>query len=542
MAVVAYHYPGPMFSGILAIPVASGMKRVRMTTSPGPASSTRQDSRAQEVIKVPLLLAEERLSKQSIRVGTAPQRPGIALVYSRPDGSLVDLNRPLKLTEVLTGQYSLRYEISLADHEHEFYTGRELPTLDEVSSFAARLHVGFRAHSPQEIVKRRINDGLQLVRWRMLDAMRVISRKYPPEDAGRAEEEINKALGSQPTALEEGITVYRFAASIFLDDDTRETLRQRRAIEREAYTTRESVHLQQARIVDESAIEEQRTALLNRTLREGQGLIALHLARHPDDTRAIIDLLVDRYDKDRQERLELVRILLEAGLLQSVDVEAIRHSVLQSDSLKVLLHPFGRDEFAWDQEIKPRPIGSAAHATPTDDTERQQASVPVEIYLDTEDHEVAERVFSATDSLLTLIGLLGPLDVEIVRGSIWRRANARIQEGLQSDEVRMILIKVERAIELAQIEGRQADVDAKQAGAVSQLLGSLSEVPQACVRVGSLLLIKYTEPTGPVVLSRSLSQPEIYALDRFPEIQTKPREVLAALASAVSMNETGDDL
>jgi hypothetical protein len=54
---------------------------------------------------------------------------------------------------------------------------------------------------------------------------------------------------------------------------------------------------------------------------------------------------------------------------------------------------------------------------------------------------------------------------------------------------------------------------------------------------GSLLIVKYTEPSGPVVLSRNLSQQKIRILERFPEIQRTPRDVLSALASALSMVE-----
>ena len=76
---------------------------------------------------------------------------------------------------------------------------------------------------------------------------------------------------------------------------------------------------------------------------------------------------------------------------------------------------------------------------------------------------------------------------------------------------------------------------------MSQLLTSLADIPQACIRVGSLLFIKYTDHTGPVILSRTLSQPEVRALERFPEIQTKPREVLGALASALSLDRIDDE-
>jgi hypothetical protein len=51
------------------------------------------------------------------------------------------------------------------------------------------------------------------------------------------------------------------------------------------------------------------------------------------------------------------------------------------------------------------------------------------------------------------------------------------------------------------------------------------------------LLIKYQDERGPIVLMRSLSQLEIRALERYPEIQMRPREALQALGTAVTTLE-----
>jgi hypothetical protein len=506
-----------------------------MTTTPHPASPQAEVPGA--VAQVRVILAEEPLARQSFRAGTAPKRPGVALVYAGADGRLVKLDRPLRFAEVLTGNYRRRYEVSITDYELELDFGHALPTLDDVFAFSARARVGFRVHDPEAIVRRATTDALRLVRWRLLDSARVISRKYAPEDRAGAEEEINKSLGSQPLVLDEGITIHRFTASISLDDETYSILSERRAMEREAYTVRQSSELQRAQIAENEYLDEQRVRSLQRVLGEGgQGLIALHLARHPDDTRAIIDLLIDRYDRDRQERIAVFAKLLEADLIQSADIEAIR-GILRVNSLQALGLSSGQDDRPLDRIIP------ALGGPEEGDWQAARSGVGIEAYVDTEDYDTAEKVFHALDDMLEAVGLIiRPTDVDIVRGSFWKRAKAELQQGVESDEVRIRLMKIERAIELAQIDRRQAEVDVQEAGAVSQLLTSLSEVPQACVRVGSLLLIKYTEPSGPVVLSRSLSQPEIYALERFPEIQTKPHEVLSALASAVSMNETEDEL
>ncbi|WP_250035213.1 hypothetical protein [Paractinoplanes maris] len=159
--------------------------------------------------------------------------------------------------------------------------------------------------------------------------------------------------------------------------------------------------------------------------------------------------------------------------------------------------------------------------------------VAVEVYLDTDDENVQQTVLAAVDAFVDAAGFDGPFDVEVRRGSIFRRSRAFLRKGADAAELPQRLAKVERALELKYLEKDQAEVDAAQSGAVQQLLDSLSGVPQACLRVGSIFLVKFEDARGPVVLVRTLSQLEMHALERFPEIQTDPRHALGALSTAV---------
>ncbi|MBB4904285.1 hypothetical protein [Actinophytocola algeriensis] len=164
-------------------------------------------------------------------------------------------------------------------------------------------------------------------------------------------------------------------------------------------------------------------------------------------------------------------------------------------------------------------------------------AIAVEAYLDTDDVLVARAAFAALDDIVELLGYERPEQESIQRGSWWRRTTAKLKTWLTSDEVTKRRIKVERALELVTIDGRQADVDVRTAEAVARLIASLQDIPQGCLRAGSILVLKYQGDNGPVVMSRNLSQLEIRALERFPEIQTKPRYVLDSLATAVSTLE-----
>lgn len=160
--------------------------------------------------------------------------------------------------------------------------------------------------------------------------------------------------------------------------------------------------------------------------------------------------------------------------------------------------------------------------------------IAVDSYLATDDPDIAAAVYGALDGIAAVLGYDTPEPYEHRRGSIFRRAKARFQQVLSSDELARRLVAVERALELRHIDNLQADVDSKEAEAVAGLLQSLEALPQACILIGSILLIKGTDSGGPFVLVRTLSPTEVSMFQRFPEIQMRPTEVLERLAMAVS--------
>jgi hypothetical protein len=126
---------------------------------------------------------------------------------------------------------------------------------------------------------------------------------------------------------------------------------------------------------------------------------------------------------------------------------------------------------------------------------------------------------------------------ELPRRSFWRRAWTFVT----SHEVETRLAKVERAIELATVDRYLAEVDADTAAAVSELLASITDIPEACVNLRSLLIVKYQKPSGPALIVRRLSLDEMLALERYPEILTRPREVMSLLAMITAAGTAIED-
>ena len=116
----------------------------------------------------------------------------------------------------------------------------------------------------------------------------------------------------------------------------------------------------------------------------------------------------------------------------------------------------------------------------------------------------------------------------------FRRSWAKIRKTATSSEAREIAAKAARAIEIHYLGSEQADIDQKVAEAQAKLIDSLADIPSACIRAGSILLIKYSGSNGPVLFTRNLSQLEISILEKFPEIQRTPQTALDTLALAIS--------
>jgi hypothetical protein len=162
-------------------------------------------------------------------------------------------------------------------------------------------------------------------------------------------------------------------------------------------------------------------------------------------------------------------------------------------------------------------------------------------YLDTDDPEVIEHTLRAVEAVHLALGYVDAELVEEIRGSIWRAWRVKLKNGLTSDHVADRLAKVERALDLGFLDVKQAQVDSQEAQAVATLLQALETQERACIRIGSILLIKYTTPSaGGVVLSRNLTPAEMTALQRYPAIQRNPETVLEQLATAVYELNTTD--
>lgn len=236
---------------------------------------------------------------------------GIEVVCQLVDGSLV---RAAQLSAF--SSYRRRYDVSVTDRFHTEHV--TLPALDDAFEFTGTMDIGWRVSDAVTVVERGVYDGLGLVRSTLLGHMRQISRKYPVEACAAADAEINAALGIAPMTLPEGIAVHRFSVRLSLDDATRRLLQERR-----------NVYL-------EGDIERLRIDATRRALNGDNALLMLHLTRHRDDTSSVIDLINRDHTASAQQRTELIKDLLNRGVIQDTDLDELTRALIQQSTTATL--------------------------------------------------------------------------------------------------------------------------------------------------------------------------------------------------------------
>jgi hypothetical protein len=107
-----------------------------------------------------------------------------------------------------------------------------------------------------------------------------------------------------------------------------------------------------------------------------------------------------------------------------------------------------------------------------------------------------------------------------------------------SSNAKESIAKAVRAAEIIGLNTRQSEYDSNEARATRDVLSSLEGTALACVKVGSLLIVKYPVEGEAIVLVRTLSVAEMNALEKFPEILSRPRRVFQELSMALAALET----
>ncbi|HHV48207.1 MAG TPA: hypothetical protein GXX56_04485 [Rhodocyclaceae bacterium] len=173
---------------------------------------------------------------------------------------------------------------------------------------------------------------------------------------------------------------------------------------------------------------------------------------------------------------------------------------------------------------------------------RSTRFIPVRAYIDETPEGAIDAISRAIDEVLTAFDFSVADEFPAIKGSWFKKWFGKTKDVLSQPEVIERLEKIERAVELKAIDKPQAEIDEKQAGAISKLIKSLDKVPNAAVQAGSVLVVKLTTAKGPVIQARTLSQDEMLQLENNQLLLQDPAEVLGRLSAACSNNRKNPSL
>lgn len=168
------------------------------------------------------------------------------------------------------------------------------------------------------------------------------------------------------------------------------------------------------------------------------------------------------------------------------------------------------------------------------DDEKTTQTIPIDIYLDSDE---PQEIFEVYDSVLKFaksIGFAETIEFEAIKGSWFKRLIAKSHEKLSSEDVQDRLKEAEYGIEVNTILKQQSEIDKNQSEALSNIITSLKDIPNAAIRIGALIVVKLTDDEGAVSLqTRTLSIKELHLLNKKPELLQMPKQILQALAKEI---------
>ncbi|MCD9616660.1 hypothetical protein [Chryseobacterium gleum] len=161
----------------------------------------------------------------------------------------------------------------------------------------------------------------------------------------------------------------------------------------------------------------------------------------------------------------------------------------------------------------------------------------IDIYIDTNDSKKIFNTYSAVLDLLKSIDFESFIELDAVKGSWWKRFSARSTEPTTKDDVKNKLESTQYGLEV-EILKSQSEIDKNQSEALANIMVSLKDIPDAAIRIGSLLVVKTTNPEGEVSLVvQTLSINQLQLINKNPNLIAQPKSILDRLSFLSENNE-----
>ncbi|MGA5314837.1 vWA domain-containing protein [Streptomyces pseudogriseolus] len=293
---------------------------------------------------VSLILNEHAIARS--RVGELPNLPpAVAIVYP-VEGGPFQVERVRTFSERWLGKGRPCFAVDLSDHRRQAsVTKTPLTCRDGGHRFQATIDVGFRVHDPAVVVARNVRDALTVVYGYLTDRIRLCASRFAITEAMPAQLAVNQELDRE-IRLPEGITIYHCKVQMEPDEAAARYIQGLEEARRRAQLGR---HTHEARLGEARSDEEiediraearrrreeqERAAMAGRPL-DFERLVQEHLVRHPEQTAHALELLARvreaeaaQHEIRDQRHAEMVKYLIERGVVREVDLPGLRQGVL----------------------------------------------------------------------------------------------------------------------------------------------------------------------------------------------------------------------
>jgi hypothetical protein len=246
---------------------------------------------------------------------TAAPRPGpnAVFVLSYNDGGLKIFQRGLGFTDRAGSRWCYVVDVS-----QRFSSGElQIPARGDIYYFQAWFDAGWQVSDAEAIVRNNIEFGEPLVSGFLSDALWRKGRCFDPEDVQGAEEEILRSI-RPPLVIGSGLTLTALTVRLALD--TRQATR--------GDEVRNDVHV--------GRLERARVQRLRGLVDGDESFLMIHLAQHPGDTGAVLQMITQARERNDQLRLGLLDRMLEKGFIQDADIGPLRDSILGGGGMPAL--------------------------------------------------------------------------------------------------------------------------------------------------------------------------------------------------------------
>jgi len=243
-----------------------------------------------------------------------------------------------------------------------------------------------------------------------------------------------------------------------------------------------------------------------------------HRQRRAEEMRQVATSVLDGFRQAFQERVEKrVEELGQrvAALETSREMLEASADQLRADETSIA---YGLHEFIW----------MLSSGTDIKDA-RTTRYIPLRLFVGDPlpDEASRQRIIAAVEALLDPLGFERSHELPEESGSWWKKLLLRTKGAFTHAEVKKRLKTAEQALEANYLDKPQAEANHLQAGAAAQLITALGTTPNACVQVGSLLLVKATDQAGScAVIARTLTPDELRRIEENQAILRRPEQIL----------------